>query len=78
MVYGPDMSNLTWQNRVRAAREAAGLTREEFAREVDSSTSTIARLELQGHVPNVVTLALIAQFMGITVDDLLNEKAAAS
>lgn len=58
-------------SKLRQAREAAGLTREELARQAMTSTSTIARIELNGHLPNAMTMAAIARALGTTVDSLL-------
>ena len=58
---------------IRAAREAADLTRENLAHETGVSTSTIARLELKDQIPNVLALTRIAGRLGIPVVDLLPE-----
>jgi len=59
------MSNL------RTAREAAGLTREELARRAETSTSTIARMELQGHTPGGRVIANISAALDISPAQLL-------
>lgn len=64
------MSNL------RSAREAAGISREKLAQLSETSTSTIARIELQGHVPNGATMVRLAAALGVTVDSLLAERVA--
>ena len=66
------MSNL------RTAREAAGLTREELARRANTSTSTIARMELKGHLPSGAAIAKIASVLGIQATELLTEAADAA
>lgn len=57
--------------KIRSAREAAGLTREEFARQARVSTSMVARLELRDQLPNSYSLGRIAALAGIPVTDLL-------
>lgn len=65
-------------SKLRNTREAQGLTREELARQSGTSTSTIARIELNGHLPSVLTMRSIARVLGVTVDDLIpNEDVAA-
>jgi transcriptional regulator with XRE-family HTH domain len=66
----------TTQTTVRARREAIGLTREELARRADTSTSTVARIELEGHLPNVSAMVRIAQVLGSTVESLLSSPAS--
>jgi transcriptional regulator with XRE-family HTH domain len=56
---------------IRSAREAAGLTREELAREAQVSTSTVARLELRDRLPNALALARIAARVGVPISSLL-------
>ncbi|WP_390623417.1 helix-turn-helix domain-containing protein [Subtercola endophyticus] len=56
---------------LRSAREQIGLTREELARQAKTSTSTIARMELNGHVPNGTTLVRIAAVLGLSADTIL-------
>lgn len=64
------MSDLNFRSRVRSGREGLGLTREEFARVVGTSSTTIARLELTGHRPNVEVVLAIARLLDTTVEDL--------
>jgi len=63
---------------LRVAREAAGLTRSQLAAKVGAHRSTIDRLELDNHLPNVRTFASIARVLGVSVDDLLDIRLAAS
>lgn len=71
------MPNLAVDQTVRRRREELGLTREQLAAESQTSTSTIARLELQGHMPNARTLARIASVIQLPVDALLSADTAA-
>lgn len=56
---------------VREAREAHGLSRAKIATRIGVSPSTIARLELEAHLPAAVTLAGLANVLGLSLDDLL-------
>lgn len=71
------MSDLHYGNRVRHRREALGLSREELARRVGTSTSTMDRVELKGHLPNVEVLRSLADLFGLTLDELLSNEVAA-
>lgn len=71
------MTELTQGNLVRSRREALGLSREEFARQAGTSTSTIARLELNNHLPSVRVLAAIASLADVSIDAIVGEKATA-
>jgi transcriptional regulator with XRE-family HTH domain len=65
------MANLHFGKQVRTARENLGVSRDDFAREVGTSTSTIARLELAGAEPKLHVVLAIANILGMTLDDLL-------
>jgi transcriptional regulator with XRE-family HTH domain len=56
--------------RLRAAREAAGLTREEVASRIDRSVSTVTLTELNYRPPALETLGAMAAAVGVRVDDL--------
>ena len=57
--------------RVRALREAAGLTQESLARAAGIGRVTLIRLEKGRHTPKVGTLAAIAEVLERPVEDLL-------
>lgn len=69
--HGCDMAKTLNGKSLRNAREAAGLTREQLALKAGTSTSTIARIELDGHIPSGVTLIGISDALDITLDSLL-------
>lgn len=69
------MSEWGLAQSVRTGREELGFTRREFAREVGTSPSTIARLELAGHMPNGAVLIAIARRLGVTVDELVVQRS---
>ena len=57
--------------RLRAAREAAGLTREEVAVRIRRSLSVVQFAETDKHEPGVEKAAALAAAVGVRVDDLL-------
>jgi transcriptional regulator with XRE-family HTH domain len=56
---------------IRTAREALGLSRDEFAHQARVSTSMVARLELRNQLPNTNALHRIAARAGVPLVDLL-------
>lgn len=58
--------------RIRQLRDAAGYSREEFARLVGISPSGVEVLEREGSNPKLTTLVGVARTLGVTIDDLLN------
>ncbi|WP_310725052.1 helix-turn-helix transcriptional regulator [Streptomyces sp. N2A] len=62
--------------RLREARKSAGLSPEHLAISIGRSSYTIREYELSRTAPSVATLAAIADTLGVTVDDLLDEEAA--
>lgn len=71
VVYYCYMANLRRGERVRCQREAHKLTREQLAQRAGTSTSTIARLELNDQLPRVATLAAIANVLDLSLDELM-------
>jgi transcriptional regulator with XRE-family HTH domain len=57
-------------NPIRAAREKAGMSREELAFKSGLSFKTLERLEAGAHAPRRATLFVIADALGCGVDDL--------
>lgn len=64
---------MTIGQELKAARAAKGLTQEKLAAEAGVSLNTLARAEQDRHVPSLVTFALIARALGVTVDSLIPE-----
>lgn len=60
-------------NRVRAARDAKGMSRSEVARLAHTSIDTIKRAEAGTNDPAASTLARIAQALDVPVGDLFVE-----
>lgn len=60
--------------RLRTAREAAGISVRELARRIGVSPSLISQVELDQSMPSVGTLFLIANELGLVVDDLFRDQ----
>lgn len=70
------MTVLTLGSRVRTRREEKGLTREDAAREAGMSTATLARIELNDHVPNARALGRLAELLDLPLSDLVSSAPA--
>ena len=57
--------------RVRAAREAAGLTQAQLGERAGIAVPHLSRLEAGPHLPSLKTLKKVAESLGATVCDLL-------
>ena len=66
------MGHDSYMSILRDARERIGISRELLAREASTSTSTLTRMEREGHIPSGATVARIAAVLGITADTLLS------
>jgi transcriptional regulator with XRE-family HTH domain len=60
-------------SKLRALREAAGLSQRELARQIDERQSNVSFWERTGAHPRSDKLALIAQALGISVEELLGQ-----
>ncbi|MFC9268932.1 helix-turn-helix domain-containing protein [Streptomyces zhihengii] len=63
--------------RLRAARKSASLSPEHLAISVGRSSYTIREYEMGRVTPSVATLAAMADTVGCTVDELLDEEPEA-
>lgn len=70
------MAKLLPGERVRERREELGLSREQLAQTSKLSTSTIARLELSGKLPNAAGLIRISRALDISLDELVERATA--
>ena len=61
--------------KVRAIREAAGMTQEELAATCDVSWRTISNLERGTVVPDLVMIYKISQEFNISIDEMLDNKS---
>ena len=59
--------------KVRAIREAAGMTQEELAATCDVSWRTISNLERGTVVPDLVMIYKISQEFNISIDEMLDK-----
>lgn len=60
--------------RVARARAEAGLTQEELATRVGTTLKTIGRVERGEVVPRLPLAARLARELGLTIDDLVNNR----
>ncbi|MFL1904741.1 helix-turn-helix domain-containing protein [Streptomyces tauricus] len=58
-------------DRVRVAREEAGITQEKLAELIDRDRKTINRIEQATHAVNLDHLILIARALGVPLADLV-------
>lgn len=64
---------MTLGERIRAAREKAGLTQRELAVKVERGSQTIWRYEANWTAPDVATLRKIASVLGVSSSSLLDD-----
>jgi transcriptional regulator with XRE-family HTH domain len=64
-------SNLTFAEQLKAYRRKAGLTQEELARRLSSSTETISAWERGKRYPSTQRVPLLASMLGTDVDELI-------
>ena len=62
--------------RISEYRKAAGMTQEELAKKMDVKRSAVAMWETGKTSPRVGMLCKLADTLGCTVDDLLDNTAA--
>jgi transcriptional regulator with XRE-family HTH domain len=69
---------MAFKDRLKALREAAGLTQEGLARAADMSTSTVAKIENAGVDPAWSTVIRLAHGLGVRADAFEDEQPDAS
>jgi len=62
-------------SHLRALREAAGMSLRELARQIDEHPSNVSFWERTGKLPKSEVLASMARALGVTVDEILGERA---
>jgi transcriptional regulator with XRE-family HTH domain len=67
--YDADMAKTA--SRLRAFREAAGLSQRELARQIGQDQSNIRYWEQSGNLPRSDVLVPMAQALGVTVEEVL-------
>jgi transcriptional regulator with XRE-family HTH domain len=60
-------------SRLKAIREAAGLSQRELARQIGADHSNIRYWETTGKIPRSDVLAPMAKALGVTVEELLGQ-----
>jgi len=60
--------------RLKALREAAGMSTTQFGNAVGITPSMIANMEREFKTPSVKVLMRIAELLGTTLDDLVKKK----
>lgn len=65
---------MTVTNSVQQYRQAAGLTQEELAQEVDVTRQTVIAIEKGNYTPSVALALKLAQVFKCTVEDMFNIK----
>ena len=68
------MEEKTFGERLKNYRRAKGYTQQELAEKIGVSDKTVSRWESDGGYPDVPTLVPLAQALGVTVDELLDDK----
>jgi transcriptional regulator with XRE-family HTH domain len=58
---------------LRRLRESKGLSMNALARAIDDYPATISRVEDEQHTPGIGVITRIADALGVTVNDLLEE-----
>ena len=64
---------MTFGEKLKEARKAAGLSQEQFAQKLSVSRSAIAKWESDRGMPDVNNLKAMAQLLDVSVDYLLDE-----
>ena len=71
----PEADALTLGRRVRALRKSRGMTLEHLAQAIDRAPSQLSAIENGKREPRLPVLRALAQALGVSVDDLLDESA---
>jgi transcriptional regulator with XRE-family HTH domain len=69
--YSLAMANKEQTSRLKALREAAGLSLRELARQIGEDHSNVRYWETSGHPPRSDVLPAMAQALGVTLEELL-------
>ena len=64
---------MTFGEKLKEARKAAGLSQEELAEKLSVSRSAVAKWETGSGMPDVSNLKAMAQLLSVSVDYLLDE-----
>lgn len=69
---------MSFSENLMRLRKSKGLSQEEFANEINVSRQTVSKWELGTSTPEMEKLIQMANFFGISVDDLVNSEDATS
>lgn len=69
---------MSFSENLMRLRKSKGLSQEEFANEIDVTRQTVSKWELGVSTPDMDKLMQMANFFGISVDDLVNSEDATS
>lgn len=61
-------------SKLKALLEKQGMTQRELAKKAGTTEVSISRYLSGQRVPRLLTLAAIAQVLGVSIDDLLTER----
>lgn len=67
----PTLAGNSFGDNLRAARESAGLSREQLGMMAGLNAATIYRLEAGDRQPRLPTILLLAEVLGLTGSDLI-------
>ena len=68
-----EVITMTFGEKLREARKAAGLSQEQFAEKLSVSRSAVAKWETDKGMPDVNNLKTLAQLLDVSLDYLLDE-----
>lgn len=66
---------MEWNERIAAARKAAGLTQEALGEKLGVSRQAVSKWEMGTSEPSTSNLMALAQLFGVTAEELLREVA---
>lgn len=68
---------MTFSEKLKSARKAAGMSQELFAEKLGVSRQAVTKWETDREIPELENMILIARLFGLTVDELLSLERAA-
>jgi transcriptional regulator with XRE-family HTH domain len=68
------ITEMPFHTRLKALREARGLTQDGLARAAGLTVSTVTKLERPGKEPSWDTAKKLAKALGVTLDELADEE----
>lgn len=64
----------TLGKRIAMLRKRSGMTQEQLAERVGVSAQAVSKWENEASCPDIMTLPLLADIFGVTIDELLGKK----